>query len=929
MRESFLNKNSSVYSTNNETNFNLNLKQKGRLFPFESIQADIDRLQLYNEERDNSNNFRLIFTMNSICSNVLFNMRTEVVKNEGDTKNCKALVTDRDILQKEEYAVNSTQNVTRIQAIENTECSHPKIGKWVYHCGLDMFNNHRLRTNAFIHIGKVRNLNDSTETEFYNTIEDYKRDRNGDPIIETLIDGVSDEPTRAHVYQLDNVLRFEDAVQQNLIVRNGWYGFVNKSTIEIPNGRLAGLSINKIMNNNKACEVYNMYPDISLFSFVPKYNEFQNRNEYNWECILTYPYSSDENKFKEVNDGKDGIVFNKNGEVEINGEKYNWYETRLPHNLSVGNYVRLYEPDGKKFKRVRVDRVGNLNNENEDFIFMVKFNRTTPNCVYMKKDAEGVECKYYFRVFKKIRNVDGSELSKDFSRLAFGENVYGDRLAQLTFLDTVNLDHLLDNIGRPLSEIYLTILKTNRGWDKWYLNGVRNSQDISFSHCFGPVTAGLDLLTSTTHYNVHAISNTLNVQRANTIKSISQPQGNTAITVDDEYFYGDVVEFNPTTFEETTISKVYYRFNTAQREMYGDNWLYWYRNMLKDDYDTYDTSVGRKRGFEMEDYKSCSSYKPEGYFYQPHYKIQLHNLQEQASRFLAPVVKPLSGTTPVMTTSDEFLSYDGVDGTVIEGRQIVFPMKEYINEIVVSTNIESGWTLDIVYNKVDSNFGDGDIEIKNIKITAATDYDYYPGDVFGICKYNPNKQSESNVYWGTVSLVETVDVVEEEDGKDVVKSYPVLTIDVDNCPFDDISVDDEFALTDGTIPQYAIYNPIQQTFIWKDVVPPSETQSNMSTYNMPFSNGSFYIHNNITFFLRRQDPFNEYRLQDDFDYSSWDGYIGVSDYTEEQKRMGVGMTAKDKLAMNPNYLYIAMTTEKAIATKLLKFIATDITQNCL
>ena len=84
----------------------------------------------------------------------------------------------------------------------------------------------------------------------------------------------------------------------------------------------------------------------------------------------------------------------------------------------------------------------------------------------MKKDAEGVECKYYFRVFKKIKNVDGSELSKDLSRLAFGENIYGDRLAQLTFLNTVNLDNLLDNIGRPLSEIYLTILKTNKGWDK-------------------------------------------------------------------------------------------------------------------------------------------------------------------------------------------------------------------------------------------------------------------------------------------------------------------------------------------------------------------------------------------------------------------------------------------------------------------------------
>ena len=90
----------------------------------------------------------------------------------------------------------------------------------------------------------------------------------------------------------------------------------------------------------------------------------------------------------------------------------------------------------------------------------------------------------------------------------------------------------------------------------------------------------------------------------------------------------------------------------------------------------------------------------------------------------------------------------------------------------------------------------------------------------------------------------------------------------------------------------------------------------MSTYNMTFSNGSFYIHQNVTFFLRRQDPFNEYGLQDDFDYDAFERYDGESE--------------RDfKLRVNPNYLYIAMTTEREVATKLLKFVATDIINNCL
>ena len=280
MREVFLDKNRSIYSTNKESNLNVNFTQKGRLYPFDAIQANIDRYQLYNEERDASNKFRLLFTLNPVCSNVLFNMRTEVVKNEGSVVDCKALVTNTDTADKEPKAVN-TSTLTREQAIADTEYSHPDIGQWVYHCGLDIFNNHRLRTNSFIYIGKIADMSDSEQTDVYNTMSDFKRDKNGEKIEEVLIDGVSNEKRNPRVYQLDNILTFQEAVQQNLIIRDGWYGFVNTGSIEIPNGKMSGISVNKIMNNNKSCEIYNMYPDISLFSFIPKYNKIQRRSEKN------------------------------------------------------------------------------------------------------------------------------------------------------------------------------------------------------------------------------------------------------------------------------------------------------------------------------------------------------------------------------------------------------------------------------------------------------------------------------------------------------------------------------------------------------------------------------------------------------------------------------------------------------------------------
>ena len=35
-----------------------------------------------------------------------------------------------------------------------------------------------------------------------------------------------------------------------------------------------------------------MYPDSTLYSFMPKYNEFKKRQEYNWSIFLTYPYEN-------------------------------------------------------------------------------------------------------------------------------------------------------------------------------------------------------------------------------------------------------------------------------------------------------------------------------------------------------------------------------------------------------------------------------------------------------------------------------------------------------------------------------------------------------------------------------------------------------------------------------------------------------------
>jgi hypothetical protein len=52
--------------------------------------------------------------------------------------------------------------------------------------------------------------------------------------------------------------------------------------------------------------------------------------------------------------------------------------------------------------------------------------------------------------------------------LAFAGTVYGDEVSQIVFTDDINIDNLTDNRGYPLTELYFTVLKANRGHKEWY-----------------------------------------------------------------------------------------------------------------------------------------------------------------------------------------------------------------------------------------------------------------------------------------------------------------------------------------------------------------------------------------------------------------------------------------------------------------------------
>ena len=66
-----------------EKSLQINLSGGARLLPESDVSGVLDAYDEYLSERSKSNKFRLVFNVKPLCSNLLFNPITEMVKDEG------------------------------------------------------------------------------------------------------------------------------------------------------------------------------------------------------------------------------------------------------------------------------------------------------------------------------------------------------------------------------------------------------------------------------------------------------------------------------------------------------------------------------------------------------------------------------------------------------------------------------------------------------------------------------------------------------------------------------------------------------------------------------------------------------------------------------------------------------------------------------
>ena len=959
----FLQSHRSKKSSNTSSGLNVQFKGRRKLLPLNDVVESVSQYEQYLEERKACNKIRLTCQVNPICTNVLFNCVTEIVRNEGGDDvevlnyqdiedNIKSLSISGNKPSDIKFWSGNTWSSSTItlngtsyekhitNAIRDTQLSNKDNG-FIYHCGIDIMNNHLIRSNTFKTVCKEDSKEDSKEDIkgdlLFNTIGDSMRNVNGDVINETLYfpDGIEPKNVSSHIYRVDDILSFDDAKKTRLIKKyNGWIGFNNRSKIKSYSDFKKGeiMDIERPIMYKNSGDFVDMYPDRSLYSFVPKFNSKRKRIEKNWDYYLTYPSSSTTKGFDEFIDNSlnsiKSLYFDENTSGDNGGSQLVIYGI-IKHGLHVGDFVNIYKTyfdtvDGKRVeKNEMVMYSAEVSNVVDDYIFIVRGNSTlisdswytlsdeeinnpkleitydghvykidTSKKFFMltkgndndlqrrffiinnkyvcfdfdlknvsfKKVVNGIECDYYVRIFSKlpnfknassitsseydiyknnceaIRTYQGDEYNFEnhISRLAFAKNIYGDDIGEIVFTDDIDISKIKDNLGRPITSLYLIFFKSNQGYKEWYgfdkeINP--SSDNVTYSHCFGKLTCGYETSEESKYGGggIKSIFQLTNINDDNP-KGIDMSMGKLngldssteIIYGKHKNFYGDICCYNGYYAVEEIIQPILYRFNTAQRESLESKSnkyfsAYNYDEITYDDYDTTeDFTITTKTVNNVNS-------KKEGYYYNPSYEIEIKTLGKLKS------------------VSPDFLTI----------REIAYYQDEKVYSFITSTYHYLGvGDKAMIYDSAQDKY----YRLVTVKNNDSNYKKFF-------CKvYDENGVNETNIKYIN------------NDGEEILLKNS-KNDKVNGFYLSDFKL---FKIDNLDIPSYArILKDGTCRYVWRDVEQNGFSSTSSSVEEYPFTNGALYINKKIDIYVRRQDPYAEWGLYDNSDISGDESYTDI------------------------------------------------------
>ena len=351
--------------------------------------------------------------------------------------------------------------------------------------------------------------------------------------------------------------------------------------------------------------------------------------------------------------------------------------------------------------------------------------------------------------------------------------------------------------------------------------------------------------------SVHHISNIINNGINGDATPIYKDEDSRMLDKDVRYtntfFYGDLVEFNAVDFTEKTISKVMHRFNTAQRETENNPYYsqYQYHEIVEDDYDPQykegtdpfdvkefsavngiqdeDTSKPMTTDFTKRktDYATIS--RPEGYYYQAHYPIQIREFTQvlQGSHYTLRIrmAKPVQ-REGILIQVKTYIAHN------LNTNDIIFICDDESDIRYITRCVK---VIDRTTFLMSPNYEE--------YIINATDFEdkEYISNLEDSVRNPETGLKNVKKYKKRFSWLELCHILNGKFSGDI--NYPKLVL----------------RRKDSEIPDYATYIGGNQ-YLWRDIINIGDTRAkNIKDYI--FANGYFYVTQSINFFLKRQDPF--------------------------------------------------------------------------
>ena len=354
----------------------------------------------------------------------------------------------------------------------------------------------------------------------------------------------------------------------DIFEENGWVGFYESDFYEPDNAMPT--------DEKKAiCDFTTFDPDYNRLRFLDR------DGKPNYKMKITYPsHSKDIQLFSNSNITlADGIPVVDQSIVKLNGREYVAFTTAINHGLKKKDEIRLLNftditggnlaiNNLQKPRTYSVFKLGNDNNKKKNRVFVLDINPQEISYQLTKSTIKRVvndkESEYYVRVFSSLTD---NYTDYDTYPASFGTSYFKDKITAFNYLVDVDVDGVKDNLGRPLSELFITIVKNDEDSESdslsnrfWFKKQEVLPSDIK-ERFWTKISAGF--LTENNinlNYNISAYGDT------DYMSTNPLPIWFENIDESDTQFDGDIVEYNKDDLLEKRLELIYHRVNTVYRE---------------------------------------------------------------------------------------------------------------------------------------------------------------------------------------------------------------------------------------------------------------------------------------------------------------------------------------------------------------------------